>query len=59
MKYEVVKSKYVDDLGDLVNDLISKGYKPLGGVNCATDGSQVNYVQSMILEDEETDSVWS
>jgi len=57
MKYELVESAYTSELTDNVNSLCRKGYKPLGGVSTYLYRDTVNYIQVMVLEDDEDHGV--
>lgn len=47
MMYTILTGRNPDDLTTQVNDAISRGWQPLGGVACSSDGSKFN------------DQVWS
>jgi len=46
--YKVVKSAYIDEIEREVNNLISMGYIPLGGLVILVIGRDTEYYQTMI-----------
>lgn len=51
MKYKLLESEYTADLSRRVNELISVGWKPQGGVAAYSNGMETYYCQAMILGD--------
>lgn len=51
MKYTVIVQITADDLVKCVNEMIARGWKPLGGVSMAVSGPHVGYAQAMTKEE--------
>lgn len=51
MKYTVIIQTNSDDLVKCVNEMIVKGWKPLGGVSMAVSGPHIGFAQAMTKED--------
>ena len=51
-KYTNVLRNKLDELNQTVNDLISKGCEPIGGLSVTIIGDKVFYHQTLIVEDE-------
>jgi hypothetical protein len=51
-KYSNVLRNNIDELNQTVNDLISKGCTPIGGLGLINIGDKVFYYQTMVVEDE-------
>ena len=52
-KYHVVNEINIINLVASVNEYISKGYQPIGGVCVSIDGKYIYYFQSMLMTEKE------
>jgi hypothetical protein len=51
-KYTNVVGLHIMELNRSVNDMISKGCKPIGGLVIHHIGDTMYYIQTMVVEDE-------
>lgn len=52
MKYEVIESKFLDELVEQVNKYIQDGWAPLGGTAVGASSDQWYHYQAMTRESE-------
>ena len=55
--YKTISSHNLDFLNIEVNDFISKGCLPLGGVSSVNDGKNILFLQTLTVNDESNDAL--
>ena len=56
-KYKNISNKDLSSLAKTVNDFISKGCKPLGGVTVVVGVSNIIYVQTIIVDNDSNNAL--
>ena len=56
MKYQTVQHWSREELDNIVNDLIKKGWLPIGGVSTFRNGTYDEYTQAMVRFESSDDA---
>ena len=52
MKYKAIEASKIEDLNQEVNELIAKGWRPVGGVSVSDNSQYFVVSQALIIEAE-------